>query len=603
MIPNSTKCQNCNKEFLIENDDVAFYERIQVPPPTFCPTCRLERRLLFCNERTLYRGTCALCGKNMLTIHGPHTKFKKIYCPPCWWSDKWSADEYFKECDFAKPFFEQYKELYYNVPVLGLNVLHQTLVNSDYTNQVGHVKNCYLLFNSDYDENCSYGTEIESSKDCFDNLKLENCNFCYECVNCEKCYQTYFSVDCESSHNIWFSKNLSGCSDCFGCANLKKKQYCVWNQQYSKQEYETELKNLNPHSSKNQKKLYTQAKKFWQTFPQKYMHGRQNTNVSGDYINHSNNVHNSFFVTESQNCKYCMWMLVKPIKDCWDYTEYGDNAEQMYESRSCGNGVSNVKFSQWILNNSRNVEYSSMCFAVQNIFGCVGLRKGEYRILNKQYTKEEYESLIPKIKQHMNELPYTDNKNRTYRYGEYFPANLCTFGYNETTAQTYLPLTKEKMLEKGYSWKDPEEKKYQITIKSEDAPDYVNDVPDTIANEIIECASTSASNIENSEFAMWHSDQCTGAFRITLQEFEFYKSQNLPLPQHCPNCRHARRFKERNAIKLQKRKCGCVISNEYKNTIEHFHGSNPCPNEFETAYVPEKKDIVYCEQCYQAEIA
>jgi hypothetical protein len=32
-----------------------------------------------------------------------------------------------------------------------------------------------------------------------------------------------------------------------------------------------------------------------------------------------------------------------------------------------------------------------------NLFGCIGLRGKEYCILNKQYTKEEYETLVPKI--------------------------------------------------------------------------------------------------------------------------------------------------------------------------------------------------------------
>jgi hypothetical protein len=37
-IPNSktVECQNCRKQFTIESDDFAFYEKIKVPPPTWC---------------------------------------------------------------------------------------------------------------------------------------------------------------------------------------------------------------------------------------------------------------------------------------------------------------------------------------------------------------------------------------------------------------------------------------------------------------------------------------------------------------------------------------------------------------------------------------
>jgi hypothetical protein len=40
----------------------------------------------------------------------------------------------------------------------------------------------------------------------------------------------------------------------------------------------------------------------------------------------------------------------------------------------------------------------------------------------------------------------------------------------------------------------------------------------------------------------------------------------------------------------------------HQNTAEHFHGDQPCPNEFETPFSAERKEIVYCEQCYNAEV-
>jgi len=40
----------------------------------------------------------------------------------------------------------------------------------------------------------------------------------------------------------------------------------------------------------------------------------------------------------------------------------------------------------------------------------------------------------------------------------------------------------------------------------------------------------------------------------------------------------------------------------YKNTVKHFHGDQPCPNEFETLYAPVRPETIYCEQCYQREV-
>jgi hypothetical protein len=52
--------------------------------------------------------------------------------------------------------------------------------------------------------------------------------------------------------------------------------------------------------------------------------------------------------------------------------------------------------------------------------------------LNKQYTKEEYEKLLPKIIAHM---------KKTGEWGEFFPISISPFNYEETPAMDYYPLT------------------------------------------------------------------------------------------------------------------------------------------------------------------
>ena len=81
---------------------------------------------------------------------------------------------------------------------------------------------------------------------------------------------------------------------------------------------------------------------------------------------------------------------------------------------------------------------------------------------------------------------------------------------------------------------------------------------------------------------------------------------NLPLPRLCSNCRHYQRIKQRNPLKLWHRQCQCAGEKSdnkvYQNTIQHFHSNEHCPNEFETTYSPDRKEIVYCEKCYQQEV-
>lgn len=52
-------CQNCKSSFTIDPEDFAFYERIEVPPPTFRVECQEERRIAYRNERALYKNILA----------------------------------------------------------------------------------------------------------------------------------------------------------------------------------------------------------------------------------------------------------------------------------------------------------------------------------------------------------------------------------------------------------------------------------------------------------------------------------------------------------------------------------------------------------------
>ena len=232
---------------------------------------------------------------------------------------------------------------------------------------------------------------------------------------------------------------------------------------------------------------------------------------------------------------------------------------------------------------NHDVTYVDNCHDSSNLFGCEGIRNKQYCILNKQYTKEEYEKLMPKIIEHMNDMPYVDTKGRTYKFGEFFPVELSPSAYNETIAEEYFPLTKEKAVSQGYTWKDPEEKNYKITISAENIPSYIKDVSDRILEEIMECAHKGKCN-----------EQCTEAFKIITDELTFYRRMNLPLPRLCPNCRHYQRLKQRNPLKLWHRTCMCEK--------KHAHHTGNCEIEFETSYAPDRPEIVYCEKCYQQEV-
>lgn len=543
-----------------------------------------------------------------------------VWCSSCWWKDDWDGLDYGVDFDPQKPFLLQLKELLKKVPVMNLFGLYTTIVNSDYTNMVSYLKNCYLVTHSDFSEDCLYGEFTDNTKNSVDTLMLNKCEICYEGVNLQKCYRVFYSADCESCHDVYFSRNLIGCDNCFGCVNLRNKQYYIFNKPHSKEDYKKFIQQYLFGSFKAIEKTKKEAYGFWPKFPQKFIHERHNSNVTGDYIYNSKKTFNSFIGADMEDSRFCAFITPGGMKDSWDFTHYGAGAELIYDSLQVGNQASRILFSWFAATSVREVEYSMFIISGSNIFGSVGLKKKNYCILNKQYSKESFDKIRTKIIQQMNKSPYCDEKGSEYRYGEFFPIELSPFCYNETTAQEFFPLSAEAATKAGYKWHKPEQKNYNITLETKDILDHIKDVDDSITKEVIKCANygdlalardkslpkgrTPNSNLQSSDAEF---SNCTTAFKIIPQELQFYKRMNLPLPRLCPNCRHYQRIKQRNPLKLWHRKCQCAGKQSdnkvYVNTAKHnHHGKEHCPNEFETTYSPERKEIVYCEKCYQEEV-
>jgi len=592
MFQSKTKiCQNCQKRFRIEPEDFEFYKKIDVQEPTFCPECRMVRRFAFRNQKKIYKRKCDFSGKDIFSLYFPKSSVK-TYHSSIWNSDKWDPMEYGRNYDFNESFFEQLNQLRREVPCSSGSVID--IVNSDYCANAGKLKNCYLVFEANYCEDSAYCVEAAYLKDCYDSSHSVKCELCYEIFLSAGCYKTFFSADCSDCQEVLFSINCINCYNCFGCINLRHKKYHIFNKSHSKEEYFKKLKEFNVGSYQNVLYFIKKIDKFRLMFPNKFMHGRKNANVTGDDIYNSKNVFESYGIQAGEDLKYCQFILSRPgAKNCYDYSIWGENANLIYENVSSGEGVNKLRFCFGCDAGCQDFEYCIECFSSSNLFACVGLRHKQYCILNKQYTKQEYEELVPKIKEHMNKMPYIDKKGRVYKYGEFFPIELSPFAYNETIANEYFPLTKKQALEQGYRWYDKPKAEYKPTVKAKDLPDHIKDVNQSILREVIECQNKP--NCDGS-----------GAFKIIPAELKFYKKMNLPLPRLCPDCRHQERIKQRNPMKLWERQCMCAGEKSengvYQNTTEHKHKNKPCLNTFQTTYAPERKRIVYCEECYLKEV-
>ncbi len=583
-------CQNCKQSFTIEPEDSDFYKKMGVPPPTFCPDCQMQRLMIWRNERSLYKRKDE-SGKDIISIFSADKPFT-VYERKRWWADDWNPLDYGKEYDFSKPFFVQFRELLESMPLE--SVFNKNAVNSDYCNHTEDMRNCYLSFASIWNENVSYSKLAVKSKDSLDVFSVDKSELMYDSIACEGCYNVSFSKYAYSCRDSAFLTDCRGCSNCFGCVNLRNKSYYIFNRPYTKEEYFEKLKEFDMGSFEGLEKIKAEYSEFIKQYPYRYAHITNCVNSTGEALWNCKNCKWCFDVVDNvENCKYIANGGYN-VKD--SYHSYGVGlGELMYQVIDTGIGVSKSAFAV-VFRNGKDVAYLFDCYDSSNLFGCVGLRKKQYCILNKQYAKEEYEALLPKIIAHMDSMPYVDKRGMVYKHGDFFPSETAPFAYNETIAQEYFPLTKEDAINSGFKWKDPEQRNYQTTIKSDDLPGDIKNVNESILKEVIECRHNQKCD-----------HQCAQAYRIIPDELAFYKRMNLALPRLCPNCRHYERLNQRNPMKLWRRKCQCAgVKSEngvYQNSAAHQHAAEHCPNEFETSYAPDKQEIVYCENCYNSEVA
>ena len=572
-------CQNCKKDFTIEPEDFNFYEKIKVPPPTFCPECRLQRRLAWRNERSLYKRQCDLCKKNIIAMYDEFVPFP-VYCRECWYGDGWDATTFSQVYDFSKSFFEQYKELMKNVPRLAL--WQRNAINSDYANMVAESRNVYLSISTvDGSENVFYSKDVDKSTDIMDCLNVKEGQCLYENTEGEKNYNCQYLLLSRNCLDSYFLVDCVNCSNCILSCNLRNKEFYIRNQRYPKEDYFKELEKLNLKSRNSRTLLLKEFSEIKKNSIYRFANIIRSMNSTGNNLSNVKNCKSCFDIYNAENLKYC-YRLLDSFKDSMDSC-HGIKSELMYEYITGSLNDYNVKFSYSAMDSVRNADYTDSCIDCNNIFGCISLKKKENAIFNKVYSKEEYKKLRIRIIEQMNANPYIDKMNRVYKYGEFFPIEISPFSYNETLAQEFFPIIQEESKKIGYSWKEQNIRNFGITIQDENIPDTIDEVDNKILEEVLGCKHKGECN-----------HLCNTAFRITNYELIFYKKYNIPLPIFCPNCRHYERTKVKSSLKLWKRNCLCD-----KNSHGH---DGKCKNEFETSYAPDRPEKVYCESCYNKEV-
>lgn len=525
-------------------------QTFEIPPPTLSPDERQQRRLSQLNELNLYKRKCDLTGKDIISNYHESSPYP-VYEQETFYSDDWDPLATGRDIDWNKPFFQQFHELHMVAPRPNLFTGYQYDENCDYTNYAGMNKNCYLIFDSDENWDCSYSFSINSCKNSLDCYRSRKCELCCECIDCLTCYNCIGLQDCENCTDSAFLKNCIGCKNCLFCSNQRNKEYMINNQQVDQAQYE-QVRSLFGQRSKY-KEAEQQFRSFAEGFPQKFMHGVQNENVLGDYLLRCKNAYMCFDSEDLWDCRYLVRAFL-PAKNCMDCEEVGQG-ELLYECACVGYNAHQCLFCANCLDQINNLLYCTYCFHCQHCFGCIGLRRKQYCIFNKQYDEAEYMQLVPKLIQHM---------QKTKEWGEFFPLQLSPFAYNETIAQEEYPLTEEQGQQLQVQWRQKDEKEYMPATA--EIPDDIAAADDSLCEAVLACGT------------------CGKNYKIPQHELKLRRQLRTPLPADCFHCRHERRRLLRNPRTLVDRTCG------------------KCEEWIKTTYQVERPEQILCEKCYLEEV-
>jgi len=561
------KCTFCSKEFTIPDEDLEFYKKIsptyagktyQIPSPVMCPECRQITRQSWRNETNVYVRKSDMSGRQIVSMFSPDKTNIKVFANDEWWSDKWDGLNFGRDFDKSRSFFDQFKNLLYEVPKFACFNINTE--NCIFDNYIMDSKDCYMCFANYYNcENCFYCYMNFTGKDSCELHKCEKCEKCFRLNTCNGCFNCNYGIRLENCANCWLSIDLTGCKDCILCSNLNHKQYCINNEQLTEDEYKEQLKQYNFGSHEKTQDYLKQFAKLRENSPVKFANNKNCENCDGDFHLDCKNVHNAFDQRRAENVKY------SPIAVACINSQDIQGGDMEWCYLVITGGYANNNLACHIVEHSNSMKYCNNCFYCNDCFGCVGLKNKKYCVLNKQCaSKEEYEQKVSEIIEKMIE---------DKEWGEFFPLEFNVLGFNESFGYTNYKMTKDEALKFGFKWQDNDfglDFSGNFYEPADDIADYAKDESKQkeLLAGVLKCETTGK------------------AFTIQPQELLFYVKQGLPIPKKHFKVRIDEMFTWRNPRKLWHRKC----MNE------------GCNNEFETTYAPDRNEQVFCETCYQKEI-
>ncbi|MFH1854999.1 MAG: hypothetical protein ABH810_01150 [bacterium] len=169
---------------------------------------------------------------------------KKYYI----YNKKSTKEEYEKlkdriEKDGFKDEKEKFDKWKLTQPTRYAHIINSQNCDGDYIYNGKNCHNCFGVLAQGAEDSCNChmtGAQAKEVMDC--NMSGAGSELIYEMQATTAGYMSAFVNFCKFSKYVYYCDSISNCENCFGCVGLKNQQFCIFNKQYSKEEY-NKLKN------------------------------------------------------------------------------------------------------------------------------------------------------------------------------------------------------------------------------------------------------------------------------------------------------------------------------------------------------------------------
>ncbi len=453
-----------------------------------------QHLLAFWPHFSLHRRSCSITGKSLISVFDSECPYP--VCDREYWLE--NANPPAAKFDGARPFFDQLYSLFVQCPIP-----HNEVIGSEncvYTDDWWFSRDCYLCHSGIENEDCQYCYRVLRCKDSRFAVFCMRCELCIDVVNSSDCFSLCYAVSCRFCRDSAFLFDCRNCHDCLFCWNLRNKQYCIENQQYTKEEY---LRRLAGHDL-SRRFVYLKAVAHFQEIvrTKAYWKAREVEkceNCTGDYLDQCKNCQNCYFLQKAEDCKnYVRGYDIKHVTD-----SVGSFSSQLLHKTCCvQDRCYDVRFS-FFISQSRFLEYCAYCRSCEHCFACCGLVGKRYHIFNREYSAQEYPVEVEKIRARMREEGVGN---------EFFPARFAPGAYDGSLAGYYFDLKETEGRKLGYRFLAADQRPDAKGLSITDIPDSSVSVPSSVVG------------------AVFWDDEARKSVRITQDDIDFARQVLSPLP-------------------------------------------------------------------------